>query len=228
MGKRLAVIVGVALAVGAALVLVLVPESRSALTGLFQNSGTFAGKPKEEWARQLKDSDEKVRRKAYRALAYVPEDQNPPTGVYVALLKDEDPRVRADGAELLGTMGSRCKDTIPDLTAALKDKDATVRSKAAEALGKMPPDSKSAVPQLAEQLKDESPLAVRGALAGLAGIGPDAKSAFDAIMDLYKKTKDDGTKRNCVYALISIDEPRANKEGVYKPEFKKPPPPVGG
>lgn len=228
MGKRLAVIIGVALAVGVALVLVLVPESRSALTGLFQNKDVFQGKSRDEWSKQLKDPSEKVRRRAYLDLAYIPEDATPPTGVYVALLKDEDPNVRANGAELLGTMGSRSREAIPELTAALKDKDDQVRAKAAEALGKMAPDSKSAVPQLIDLLKDESPEAVRGALGGLARLGPEAKPAFGAVLDLYKRAKDEGQKRNCVLALVSIDEPQANKENIFRPKMDRAAPPSGG
>lgn len=221
MTKRLGVIVGVGLAVAIALVLVLVPESRSGLTGLVENTSAFRGTPKEEWARRLRDPDEKAHRKAYWELAFIPEDQTPPLGVYVALLKDESPRVRADGAELLGTVGARCKQAIPDLTAALKDKDPDVRAKAAEALGKLAPESRSTVAELADQLQDESPLAVRGALAGLAGIGADAGPAFREILALYTKTVDGEMKRNCVLALVSIDEEAANKHGIRRPTMKR-------
>jgi HEAT repeat protein len=217
MAKRLSVTIGIILVIAFGLMLALIPDSRSTLMGFFQSKDFYKGKHKDEWIKELKDSNSSVRGKAYRSLTWVEEDGSNPVPILLAALKDSDAVARAQGAQGLGVLGTRAKETIPDLQQALSDKSDTVRAAAAEALGKMGPDAKVAIPDLIKLLDDQSyPKVIRWAAAALASFGPEAKDAVPALVRNLK-SKDPEIVNSCGQALLKIDHDRAIKEGVQEP-----------
>ena len=102
----------------------------------------------------LRDSSERVREAAVRALANNGKDAKAAVPeLLVRLREDKVDEIRRNSASALGSIGVE-KDAVPILIAALGDGDRYVRRYCAELLGNVGPDASAAIPALTQILKD--------------------------------------------------------------------------
>jgi len=195
---------------------IISPENRGMVTGMFQSKNSFAGKPKSDWLKDLGSSKFSARSNAHARLVYQEGGDNA-VPILVDGLNNESPQVRAECADILGSYRGHGKAAIQPLVEALKDKSPEVRIKASDSLQKLAPESKVAIPALKDMLKDSDKDVRLHAAGCLGSFGPDAKSAWPDLVKLHKEEKDANVLGQLAKAMYAIDKVAAEKEGAEKP-----------
>jgi HEAT repeat protein len=133
------------------------------------------GRPISAWAKDLKQTDGKLRGKASAAVVKLGPEAKPLVPTLNLLLKNESIELRITGALTIGRLGPVAKDAIPGLVANLKDPNQRVRLAIIGALGSMGDDAKPALPALREAIaQDPAPETEAAILDALGKIGPVA------------------------------------------------------
>lgn len=196
-------------------ILLIAPESRYLLVGLFRNEPYYDHMPASYWKDQMR--------------AWTAKDPKPPPAAITRLLqlagigsRPSRPRVLDGG-----------KEAVPVLIELVKEEKLWIRILAIRSLGRIGPEAREAVPSLIAVLGDgrifddyddpENPVFMdwwcgpvyHEAAAALGAIGPEAKTA---VPELIKMRRTDGgndyTSSTIDYALKRIDPVAAAQAGI--------------
>ncbi len=127
--RRSAMVLGIVLAVGVAVVMVR-PASRAWVVGRARGETFHRGMPLSYWLDALEGNDSNLR---YEALLAVGRDRNAIPAL-TGRLKDEIPLLRHMAAVELARFGPKAREAVPALTEMLKDPDRSCRQAATDAL----------------------------------------------------------------------------------------------
>ena len=160
----------------------------------------------------LKDSDDKVRRQAVKALIAIRPGPKVMIPLFIKLMEDSDPGVHA---RVLNAVTDAGEPAVPGLIAALNNDK--VAYWACLVLRGMGPTAKAAVPALAMKLKDPRPQIRREAVLAFGAIGD---AAIPVVPQIVATIDDENTGPAATFVLGQLGKIPADAEQKIRANIK--------
>lgn len=167
--------------------------------------------PVADRVRQLKDSDERIRRQAASDLLAMKDQAKPAVGALCEALRDQDREVRRLACRALGQLAPESLDGLDALRETLGDDELPVRIAAAFAIQELAPTEESHTAVLIEAMK----MGEGGVIVAVGGYGPEAAWAVPTLMALLQDQRP-GIRRITADALRQIGSAAGAAEGALR------------